>query len=245
LFLIIFLTGSISLLKLHTSTKLSNMIVERSINEMHHAMSLRIAATQAAMPVNDYIINANPEEKITYERLRHEVDAQFDHLAAMQALLPNQLEMLVGARQEWDKAKMVADEIMAIENPVGNQMAAENMERFDLLIDNSAFLLGQLYDAVYADNLNRSQEVKDIEWQTIILDGILFLVALLIVTYVSVYLPRLFFKPLRAVSKGMRMVGEGDLSYRVEGSMPIEFHSLAEGFNNMAEQLQAVQEGDR
>jgi len=240
--LIIFLIGTTSLMKLHMSTKLSNTIVDRSVNEMHHTMALRISAIQAAMPVNDYIIHASEGEKAAYPPLRDAVEQQFERVAAIASLDDAQREALLAARVQWNQSKEAADVILSIPDPIGNRFAADKMEQFDQFIDHSVEILSHLYDLVYAENMRRSEEIREIEFQTSLLDGALFLLALVLVIYASIWLPRSFFPPLRKVSRGMQAVTDGDLAYRVDKDVPIEFISLVDGFNAMADKLQSVQQ---
>jgi len=237
LFLIILLLGSISLLKLDMSTRLSNDIIHRSINQMHHAMVLRISANEAAMPVNDYIISASPDEKRLYLRLRDRVESEFDTLAAMNGFMPGQLDVLDKARDEWRNAKLVADSIMAIRQPVGNPLAAERMEAFDLLIDDASLELKKLYDAVYAENLHSSQDIQSIQQHTTMVVAALFLAALGLVVYGMIWVPRSVFHPIRNVSKGMQRLRQGDHDCRVDTDVPLEFISLVDGFNDMVDEL--------
>lgn len=240
LFLIILLFGSIALLKINVSTDLSNQIIQRSINQMDHAMNLRIAAAGAAMPVNDYIIHASEEEKNLYVELRDQVEARFDKMASMPGFMPGQLEVLSGARAKWNKAKRVADAIIAIKQPVGDPKAAALMEDFDLLIDQASEELKRLYDVVYAENLKSNEHIQDIAVQTYVLAGFLFLAALGIVGYGSYWMPRAFFPPIRDVAKAMQRLQQGDLDCRVERDVPIEFISLVDGFNEMADTLRKL-----
>ena len=242
LFFILFLIGTIALLKLNAAIGLSNAIVERSLNEMHHTMKLRMTVCQTAMPINDYIIHANPEEKANYLRFQNEADQQFSHLATIPSLLSMQLETLVMAKNEWVQAKEVAEAIIAIENPIGNPVAAKKMEQFDQLIDNSALMLSSLYDVVYAENINRHKEIHKIELEASLLVGLLFLAALIVVTFASIWLARAFFPPLKKMTHGMHTFSTGNLEHRIDESMPKEFRSLADGFNAMAEKLQEVHE---
>jgi len=237
LFLIILLLGSISLLKLDMSTKLSNDIIHRSINQMHHAMVLRISANEAAMPVNDYIINASPDEKQLYIRLRDRVETEFDTLASMSGFMPGQLDVLDTARGEWSRAKQVADSIMDIKQPVGSQLAAERMKAFDLLIDDASLELKKLYDAVYAENLHSSADIQSIQQHTTIVVAVLFLAALGLVVYGIIWVPRSVFHPIRDVAKGMQRLRQGDHDCRVNTDVPLEFVSLVDGFNDMADEL--------
>ncbi|OIQ02196.1 MAG: hypothetical protein AUK36_07840 [Zetaproteobacteria bacterium CG2_30_59_37] len=240
MFLVILLLGSIAMLKLDMSTDLSNQIIQRSINQMHHAMLLRISATEAAMPVNDYIIHANTGEKDEYRRLRGKVEREFAALAAMRGFEQGQLDMLADARIEWDKAMQVADDIIAMPRPVGNPLAAQRMEDFDLLIDNASQTLSRVYDAVYAENISSGEHIRLIETQTYIISGALFLAALGIVVFGMVWMPRSFFPPLREVAKGMRKLRQGELDHRVDRDVPIEFISLVDGYNDLADAIREM-----
>jgi diguanylate cyclase (GGDEF)-like protein len=54
-----------------------------------------------------------------------------------------------------------------------------------------------------------------------------------------IVLNRLLFPPLQDLSQGMRLFSEGQHAHRITRNMPVELRELAEGFNAMAENLQA------
>jgi diguanylate cyclase (GGDEF)-like protein len=54
-----------------------------------------------------------------------------------------------------------------------------------------------------------------------------------------IVLNRLLFPPLQDLSRGMRLFSEGQHAHRITRNMPVELRELAEGFNAMAENLQA------
>jgi hypothetical protein len=68
MFIALFLVGWGSLSSLNTAILLSNAIVDKSMTEIHNTMSLRLALSQTAMPVNDHIIHANPKEQENYKQ---------------------------------------------------------------------------------------------------------------------------------------------------------------------------------
>ena len=189
------------------------------------------------MPVNDYIISASPDEQRLYIRLRDKVEREFDTLASMTELMPGQLEALDTARDGWGRAKLVADSIMAIKQPVGDPLATERMEAFDLLIDDASLELKKLYDAVYAENLRSSAEIQSIQQHTTMVGAVLFFAALGLIVYGMIWLPRSVFHPIRDIAKGMQRIRQGDHECRVHTDVPLEFISLVDGFNDMAAEL--------
>ncbi|MDT8375268.1 MAG: diguanylate cyclase [Mariprofundaceae bacterium] len=232
--------GGVSLVNLRIVISLSNEIVERSLTEIHHTMSLRLALSQVAMPVNDYIIRAVAEEQMQYQTLHDVVEQRFNTLEEVLAPHSDLYEHLSRSRERWREAKTIGNTIMTEEDPVGKAGMAQKMEQFDAAIDASIEVLNVLYAHVYHRTERSHDELLAIESRATTLVVALSLLGLAIAIIASIELARLFFPPLRGILTGVRRFGHGRFGYRIEEHMPQEFTELAEGFNTMAEKLEFI-----
>lgn len=240
MFLALFLVGGASLSSLNTAIKMSNAIVERSLSEIHHTMGLRLALSQAAMPVNDHVIHANPLEQENYQQLNTMVERHFDAMAKSVHLDAFQRELLDQARDNWIQAKQAGDAIMKIKDPVGNPEAARQMEQFDRIIDDAINILSDLYKSIYQETTVSHDKLHDIESRALALVVVLSVLALILVVFGSILLAKSFFPPLRRMLAGVHLFGEGHLEHRIDHDMPREFEELADGINSMAGKLEQI-----
>jgi len=240
MFIALLLIAGASLFSLNKAIALSNSIVEKALTDIHITMSLRLALNRSAMPVNDYIIHADPEEKEMYFELREKVDQQFELFTSTLGDRTELRDGLDRALLDWNKAKKLADAIMEIPSPVGNPHAAAEMERFDGLIDHGTDVLSGLYDDIYQDTLKSHDRLHDIEDQSTALVALLSILGLLVAIVGSIQLARIFFPPLDRIMAGVRLFGRGRLEHRIGNEMPVELEELTDGINDMAGRLDDI-----
>lgn len=239
-FVALLLIAVSSLFSLHKAIVLSNAIVETALTDIHVAMGLRLALNRSAMPVNDYIIRADIEEKVNYMALRDETDRQFKLLALTIKNNPHLRESLDKTQVVWNKAKELADSIMQITDPVGNSQAAEQMEAFDNLIDHGTDMLSGIYAEIYQGTVKSHNQLHEIEKQSTVYVILLSLIGLIIAIVASIQLARIFFPPLDRILAGVRLFGRGQLDHRIDNDMPVELDDLKRGINEMAGRLNDI-----
>ena len=240
MFLALFIVGAASLNSLSTAIDLSNEIVEKSLSDIHNTMTLRLTLSQAAMPVNDHVIHADPIEQENFDQLSGMVERHFDTMDSSVTLNVLQRDSLDLAREKWNQAKKIGDAIMRTENPVGNSETAKQMERFDLIIDNAIDILSDLYGSIYLETVKSHEKLHEIESRALIFIVVLAILALILVIFGSLLLAKSFFPPVRRMLNGVRMFSEGRLDHRIDEDMPKEFEELAYGINTMAGKLEQI-----
>lgn len=239
-FVALFLIVATSLISLRQAILLSNSIVDKTLNEIHESMTLRLALNRSAMPVNDYVIRAVEEEKKRYFVLQAEVDKQFKLVATMVASEPALRATLGESHALWHEAIEIANIILEIPNPIGDSFAAAEMERFDAKVDSATNALNVLYESIYQDTKQNSGKLHEIEYRARFMILGLAAVGLLITLLGSFYLARMFFPPLNRVLAGVRLFGKGRLDHRIDHEMPVELDDLSNGINHMAERLDDI-----
>ena len=240
MFLALFIVGGASLNSLNNAIELSNGIVEKSLTDIHNTMNLRLALSQAAMPVNDHVIHADQIEQENYNQLCSMVDRNFDVMASSVTLNMLQRDSLNMAREKWNQARKIGDAIMKVKEPIGNPETADQMEHFDLIIDNSIDILSELYGSIYLETVKSHEKLHEIESRALLFVVVLALLALIMVVFGSLLLAKSFFPPVRKMLEGVRKFGEGHLDHRIDEDMPKEFEELAYGINSMAGKLEQI-----
>jgi len=236
---LLLISGS-SLFSLNQAISLSNTIVEKSLTDIHSTMSLRLSLNRSAMPVNDYIIHADPEEKIQYMTLKDETDYQFKLIATTMEKDPVLQALLAQALLTWNQTNVLAEDIFLIDHPIGNTDAAEKMEQFDALVDRGTDILSRIYSGIYQNTIESQKQLDNIKLRATLLIILLSFIGLLVAIFGSIRLASLFFPPLEKILAGVRLFGRGKLSHRIGNEMPVELTELADGVNDMAGRLDDI-----
>ncbi len=231
--------NAVTLLNLYKALRLTDQLVEHSIVEMHYAMLLQMSLAEAAMPPNDYLIHGKPREREEFRTHIADVERNFDTLSTMATITPAQHQVLDAARREWGRAKELGEAILKIARPIGNPAAADKMEEFDQMINSVIARLDAIHHVAYAETDESHRVLHSLKSEATLIVVVFLAVGLGIAIIGFIVLNRLLFPPLRDLSQGMRLFGEGQLGHRIAGNMPAELRELADGFNAMTEKLQA------
>lgn len=219
-----------------------NNIVRGLIEDMEPLMDLQRAVLVAAMPVNDYLIHGDPDERRQFAQARRQVEMTFAEAAPEHYMQAEVRALIESARKEWEQALRLGEELLRLPDPVGNAAAARDMERFDAHIDRAASLLEQA-DIFFhrAIDENRVAEHAALTKSAWIIFG-LFMLALMVASYIGVALARSVTDPVNTLRQGAARLADGELSHRVVIHRNDELGELAAAFNAMAGQLEADQD---
>lgn len=234
--------GSISIFSVNKTVRLTDEIVNDSINETHHVMKLQMALHEVTMPVNDHIIHANPAEQDNYQALKQKVSQNFDATRSLETLYAEQIEAIGEARKEWMSALETADAIMMMKNPVGDPYAAARMELFDKQVENSISILDRIHHLAHSEIREKQESLYDIKEGLLVLMIIVFIVGVAISIYGFIVLARATFAPLEEVTTVMDRFSKGELDHRIDREMVAEVKHLADGFNSMADNIRQMKD---
>lgn len=239
--LVLLAMGMASVTYLNQSLQHTAKIISDPFKEMHHVMKLQLSLQQAAMPVNDHIIHANPDEQRNYLELKQTVFRDFDMLMSLETLHTDQRESVSQSRQEWLQAIEIGDDIMNTRQPTGNPAVATRMEEFDAQIDNAIASLEHVHKLVQKEIREREASLNKVIDQHIVTVLGIFVAGLAITVIGFILLARAIFSPLLAISHSMDKFSRGDLEHRIDGKMMTEIKQLADGFNSMADNINEMQ----
>lgn len=237
------LLGASALFLLHYTTAALDEVVQEAIEEMDPVIHLQTLTLMAAMPPNDYLIQANPAEKEAFARLSGELERVFEETLTGPFALAQERNLVRAAREEWRQAKVIALSLLALPSPVGNPAAAQEMKRMDSHFNRAVDLLRQVHDIVEreaGEALARAHAARS--WAYALIAGI-FVAGMAVAAATVFALGRSVLLPLRALETGAKRFGAGDLSRRVELNRPDELGQLAQTFNTMAEALEKSRAG--
>ncbi|MGD8743901.1 MAG: hypothetical protein PVH46_10805, partial [Granulosicoccaceae bacterium] len=155
IFVLLVLVSSVAIYNMYQTHLYSDEFIEDLLPEMHHTMLLQLLISQAAMPPNDYLIHANPDEQEQYRKVVAHLEQQFEMMLTMPTLLREQKLALHEARQVWGEARRTGDMIMALPAPLDDPLAAPMMEAFDTQIDKAIDSLEVIHAIVQQESIEQ------------------------------------------------------------------------------------------
>ena len=205
------------------------------------AMQLQTALLQAAMPVNDYLINGQEDEQELFARLRQKVDRAFQ--AVQQAhSTPDDVHLeLTSAREQWGLALRLGEKILRVPDPIGNADAAQEMKRFDAHIDEAVISLEEVqHHFRQVIDASRAQAIRT-RMATLWASFAVFGAAIAVSLFAALALARSVTNPVDVLQRGVKQLAAGKLSHRIDFQRHDELGELAAAFNAMASALEKNQ----
>lgn len=231
--------GTGSFLASRSMTAALATVVHTGTYELRPVTDLQKLVLQAAMPPNDYIILGARSERALFDRLASETNARFRSLLASDLFAEQEeRDLVVAANAEWQTARMIGFEILAIPRPAGSAAAGARMKVFDEHINKAAEHLNQLYDAVQREIGVQQAHAEEVRRSMTLFLLAVFAGAVVIAAAAGVVLSRSIIRPIRALQDGVFRFGQGDNSFRVVLERNDEFGQLATTLNTMAERLE-------
>lgn len=210
--------------------------LERDIDDLRNLAELQLAVDQVVMPVNDYLISGDVREMDRFSQIMEEVERRLNPVRG----LSGETAIGKGMREGLSSLKRKAEEIFAIQNSVSNPKEAVLMYELDSIAsDIIVNHLGRYYtierDRI-AGRVDLAEAVrKRVDWVLMLGGGFAFITCIIS----AVYLIGSILTPIRELERGVCIVGNGNLDYRVDIRDGVEMNLFANEFNKMAERLKA------
>lgn len=216
-------------------------VVQKTGADMHAVTGLQSLVLKAAMPANDYLIHGDPAERRNFARLSRETDQAFETVLGNYSELPEQQDTVRSAREEWHKARFIAEALLALSRPLWDAAAARDMQRMDAHVEKAQEILDRIHGLAQRRSTEQLVQASAVMRQVMFLIAAIFSVSLAMAAASGFGLARAILVPLRALEEGASRLGAGDLSQRVTVDGQDELKQLAGTFNAMAEKLQKNQ----
>lgn len=213
-------------------------ILRELTEETVPVIRLQTALLQATVPVHDYLINGDPDERRQFAQLRDRVERAFDEASAGQLMLKQERVLMGAARSEWARALRLGEELLGLPSPVGNAAAGRDVKLLDAHIGGAVSVLDEAYGrfrhVIDKDRAQTGVARSRAVWVTV--------AALVVAGVVSLFASAVLVRPLLAALGGLgkatdRLAG-GDLSARAVVNREDELGQLTLAFNAMAERLE-------
>lgn len=211
-------------------------------DELEPVNHLQKFLLKAAMPVNDYLIRGDPNERLAFKQFRDILDQSFHNSLSPRYTNEDVRATILFARAQWEQARALGELLLQITNPVGNAPAARDMERFDAHIEQAVDALERTHE-YFHQILDQNRTQSDaIYYRALWVNVIALSIAAAAALLAAILLRRSITVPLGALLSGTAQLAEGNLSHRVILHRNDELGELAVDFNKMAVQLETAQE---
>ncbi len=232
-----------AVLSLQSAIRALDGIVQESTEEIARVLRTQILVQRATVAVHDYLITAHGDlgERERFRETAQRVDKAFEEAGTEHFSLPAERTLVRSAQAEWQQARRIADDILAIRNPVGNAIARRAIGRLDGYIDRVLDRLDQVHSLAQGEMTQQLDLAYDVRRRALIIIATVFTVGLATAILVGAALVRSILLPLRALEEAATRFGAGDLSHRVGLATRDELGRLARTFNAMAERLASSQ----
>ncbi|MHB1103445.1 MAG: diguanylate cyclase [Devosia sp.] len=217
-----------------------NDIVRELTEEMEPVSRLQMALLHAAMPVNDYLIHGDADERRRFAQLSQRVERIFKETSPEQFTLGEERALIASAHAEWKQALRLGEQLLRLPDPVGNA-AAHDMERFDVHIERAVSALDEAHDYFHQVIERNRAQVGAGRAEALWVTFAAFVLATAVSVFAGAVLARSITDPVDTLRQGAARLAEGKLSYRVAIHRNDELGELAAAFNTMAERLEADQ----
>ncbi len=216
-------------------------IIRELTEEMEPVEHLQTTLLQVSMPVNDYLISADPDERLQFQQLRQRVELAFKEASPEHFTKEEERVLIKSARAEWVQALVLGEQLLGLPSPIGNIEAAQDMEVFDAHLDRAVAALDKLSTSFYHELDHDRAEAHNIRTRALQTTLAAFVLTGAISLFAIMVLARSITRPLETMRQGATKLAQGDLSHRVNISSHDEMGELAAAFNTMAMRLEADQ----
>ncbi len=237
--LMIFSAGAI--ISFNVMNEMLEEVVEEASEEMHPVMKLQIQMIESSMPLHDYFIHGDQEEREAFIRLSRNVDRIFEEVLSAPFAKVEEKELIQTAYREWLKSRGIGEALLSGPVIKDDKTFELQMENLDGYIENSVATLDKFHDIVMKEMDELLVHAKAVRQKIYILITSIFLIGLAIAFAATIVLTRSILFPLRILEKATEHLTEGDLACRVPLDTRDEFGNLARAFNMMAARLENSQ----
>ncbi|OGL40280.1 MAG: hypothetical protein A2042_02470 [Candidatus Schekmanbacteria bacterium GWA2_38_11] len=189
------------------------------------------------MPPNDYLITGDKKERENFAHLVTEAASTFEKIRLSGGRTSEEIAIADEVEKRFIELQQKAMVLLSTENPVGNKEAAMLMEEMDAFAESVVSKVEKFHDLIKRELDVHNERISKIStWSYRIFISLTF-VALVGMVLMILIVTRGVVRPILELEKGAKIIGQGNLEYRIKIETGDEIERLGEEFNNMAQFL--------
>lgn len=215
--------------------------IQKRTDELAHRIEsisgLQILIQRLLMPPNDYLITGDIKERENFAYLVTEASSALTKVKNSGGKTDEELTFEKEVEKEFIELQQKAMVLLSSENPVGNKEAAILMEEMDAFADGLTNLAENFHIIVKGEMELHNKEASKIKSRTSKLYISLLFASLSGIILISFFITTGVVRPLLKLTDGVRVIGQGDLDYKIKIKTGDEIEELGREFNSMAQSL--------
>lgn len=201
------------------------------------AADLQILMHKILMPPNDYLITGDRKERADFSEIVSEAASVFAKYKITADKTDDEVAIENKVEKGFIELQQKAMVLLSTENPVGNKEAAVLMKEMDAKGESVSEDIEKFHDLIRGEIDTYSKRISYLTgWVYNILIA-LILVSILGVGLMILIAYRSVVKPLITLTNSAKIIGQGNLSHKIEIYTKDEFEILSSEFNKMSDSL--------
>lgn len=217
-------------------------VSDRQRTEIIPAQHVAMTIWDVAVRVDEFIIDGNPTHQAAFREARTRIDSNFAVLIDSLAEEPVARTLATQARDDWNAAKALGQELTSVLRPATAPETVELMQRFDGEVrsasDSINAAIEQLENEIEEDQLAANLAYERALW----LAGIGAGVCLLTILAGVILIGRVMVASIDRLVDGATRFAEGDRAHRIDIRVPPELRRVANEFNRMIGKIDAYED---
>ncbi|MBI5748469.1 MAG: diguanylate cyclase [Nitrospinae bacterium] len=233
LFLILAIFSYISLNSYSSIQKRTDELARR----IESISDIQLLIQRLLMPPNDYLRTGDIKERENFAHLVTDTSSALTNIKIGGGKTDEELTFEKEVEKGFIKLQQKAMVLLSTENPVGNREAARLMEEMDAFADGLTNLIENFHIIAKGEMDLHNIEASKIDKRISKIYILLFSVSLFGIIFIVVLITKGVVRPLLELTDAVKVIGKGNLDYRIKIETGDEIEGLGMEFNNMAQSL--------
>lgn len=224
----------------------SLLSIEKKSNDLANKIKLisdlQIFIQQLVMPANDYLITGDKKERENFVYLVTKISSTLANIKTIENKTVEETLIEIEADNGFIELQQKIMGLITTENPVNNKGAAGLVEEMNAFANTLTDKITKLHEIANKKMEHHSVEAFKIRKKT--LNIYIFFMVILLSGFIFMIFSIMWgiVRPLLNLTNAVRVIGKGDLDYKVKVGTGDEIEILGDEFNNMAKSLKEKNE---
>jgi diguanylate cyclase (GGDEF)-like protein len=224
----------------------SLLSIEKKSNDLANKIKLisdlQIFIQQLVMPANDYLITGDKKERENFVYLVTKISSTLANIKTIENKTEEETLIEIEVDKGFIELQQKIMGLITTENPVNNKGAAGLVEEMNAFANALTDKITKLHEIANKKMEHHSVEAFKIRKKT--LNIYIFFMVILLSGFIFIIFSIMWgiVRPLLNLTNAVRVIGKGDLDYKVKVGTGDEIEILGDEFNNMAKSLKEKNE---